>query len=508
MNVGGALTEKARRIGQKRALAFQGQEFTYAEMNGRVNRLANALSSRGFKKGDHIAVLLFNCPQFLEAYFALAKLGIVMIPLNFRLHGKELEYIINDSEAKALLFGEAFRETIGSIQPGLPRIRDFILIGRETPAKIIAYEELIAQSSPAEPDTPEIHLEDHQLIFYTSGTTGRPKGAIHTHESTLWNSADQIISLGLQSSDIHLTVAPLFHVGGLNDLNICMFHMGGTVVLRERFDARETLETIQKEKITTLFAVPSMVHMILEMPDIDSYDTGSLRIVFTGGAPFPVVTIRKFFKHFRANFIQAYGLTEGISVSTFLEPEKAIEKIGSIGKPFYGVELRVVNEQGKDVAPGEIGEIIQKGTHVMKGYWNLPEATRETLRDGWLHTGDLARVDEDGYIYIVDRKKDMIISGGENIYPAEIEQVLYSYPKILEAAVIGTPDEKWGETVKAVVVLKPALQASEQEIIDFCKSHMASYKKPTSVEFVSALPRNPSGKVLKTELRRQFGKAP
>jgi fatty-acyl-CoA synthase len=505
MNVGFMMRRNAEEKGKKEGIIFENKRFTYGEFNSRVNRLANAVLDLGIRKGDRAAILHFNCSQYMEIYFAMAKLGVILVTLNYRLIGKELEYILNDSTPNILFLGEEFYDTIAPIRSSHPYIKYYVHIGEKKPGHMLDYEALLMKYPDNEPSV-EVNLNDDQLIIYTSGTTGYPKGALITHSNTLWTCINQLLLFrDLKEEDSTMVVSPLYHCGAQNDFTMPILQLGGKVVIMKRVDPVKIAEIIQKEKITTALLLPTLLHMVFQLPNLYDYDLSSLRYVMTGGAPLPEVTIANFSRRMGYHINQVFGLTEGTALTTILAPEDAPRKKGSAGKPLFYVDLKIVNDQWEEKAPGEVGELIQKGPTVMKGYWNNPKATAETIKDGWLHTGDLARLDKEGFIYIVDRKKDMIISGEENIYPAEIEQVLYSHPKIQEAAVIGVPDEKWGESVKAIVVCKPGERLTEEEVIAFAKQHLASYKKPKQVEFIEQLPRNASMKVLKKELRQKYG---
>lgn len=506
MNMGFMLKRVAEEKGQREAVVFENIRMTYSELNSRVNRLANAMAGMGLKKGDRAAVLLFNCSQYLEIYYAAAKLGVILVTMNYRLAEKELQYILDDSKPSAFFYGRQFDDIIPSIRTKSEYILNYIYIGDKKPGDALNYEPLLMSYPDNEPSA-DINMNDAQLIIYTSGTTGYPKGALITHANTLWTCINQLIFFqDLNENDISLVVMPLYHCGAQNDFTTPLFNLGGKLVIMERVDTVEIAKTIERERITTALLLPTLLHMIFQMPDLDKYDFSSLRYVQTGGAPLPEVTIDNFYRKMGYHICQVFGLTEGTALTTILTKEAGLRKKGSAGRPLFHVDLKIVDDQGQEVAAGEIGELIQKGPTVMKGYWNNPKATENTIKDGWLHTGDLARCDEEGFVYIVDRKKDMIISGEENIYPAEIEQVLYSHPKIQEAAVIGVPDEKWGESVKAIVVSKPGQSLTADEVIAYCKEHLASYKKPKFVEFITELPRNPSQKVLKGVLREKYGK--
>lgn len=508
MDVGYILTQKAKQIGDSEALVFEGKCLTYRDLNNRVNRLANAFLDMGVEKGDHVLVLAQNCNEFIEAYFALAKIGGVLVPVNWRLAPREIEYICTNSQSVAFLVQGDYVPVVDAIREELEGVRIYICIGEGSPGNMKSYDHLLEAHPAREPELKwEVGLDDDVAIIYTSGTTGRPKGAIHSHAGHLWHAANSAIGFQVRPDDISLVCCPLFHVAGFHNFSFHMYYVGGKVVLHRRFNEAKIFEDIEREKVTLLFAISSMVKRLVEHPDMGRHDLSSLRKIWTGGEPFPVPTIRRVKETWPSvEFIQAYGFTEGISTTSFLEDKCAISKIGSVGKPFYGVETMVVDEQGNEVPPGGTGELVQRGTQVMREYWNKPPEAGPTFDEkGWYHSGDLVRLDEEGYMYIVGRIKDMIISGGENIYPAEVEQVLYTHPKIKEAAVIGVPDEKWGEAVKAIVVPQPGEGMTEQEVIEHCKQNIASYKKPKYVEFVEELPRLASGKIAKGELRQRFG---
>lgn len=506
MNIGHILRRNAEEKSNKEGIIFENFRFSYGEFNSRVNRLANSLLHMGVKKGDRAAILNFNCSQYLEVYFAAAKLGIILVTLNYRLIGKELEYILNDAKPSILFLGEEFIETVKTIKGSIPYIEKFVIISEKKINNMLNYEEMILKSSDKEPLV-EVNLEDDQLIIYTSGTTGYPKGALITHSNTFWTCFNQLLLFrDLNENDSTLVVSPLYHCGAQNDFTMPILQLGGKLVILKRVDPNKIVEVIQNEKITTALLLPTVLHMVFQLPNLEEYDLSSLRYVMTGGAPLPKITIENFYRRMGYHINQVFGLTEGTALTTILGPEDAHRKPGSAGKPLFYVDLKIVNDEGREVPRGRIGEIIQKGPTVMKGYWNNPKATGETIRNGWLYTGDLGYLDEEGFIYIVDRKKDMIISGEENIYPAEIEQVLYTHPKIKEVAVIGVPDDKWGESVKALVVCKPGEKLTEDEVIAYAKQHLASYKKPKYVEFIDEIPRNPSMKVLKNVLREKYGK--
>jgi acyl-CoA synthetase (AMP-forming)/AMP-acid ligase II len=498
------------------ALIYKDTRRTFGELNTRVNRLANGLLGLGIRKGDRVGMLLRNCCEFIEIDFALSKTGIVRVPLNARLTGSDHEYMLNDSGSNTLIFGEEFSETVQAIKPNLKTVKEFIRISeglsKENILDAFDYEDLIKNSTPDEP-IDEIEEEDLHTLFYTSGTTGKPKGAMLTQKSWANVAVNLILDYGpVTEEDVILNLQPLSHGAGFFVLPF--FIKGATNILVPEFKPSLIFETIDRERVTVLKLVPTMLYQLMESLEKTRYDLSSLHSIIYGGSPIVVQRLIEAIQFFGKKLVQLYGQAEApMCISTLSKkdhiiegPEEVVKRLGSAGKPCVNVEVRIVDENGKNVKPGEVGEVIVRGYHLMKGYWNLPEATAEVLRNGWIYTGDLGYFDSQGYIFLFDRKRDVIISGAFNIYPKEIEDVIVTHPKVKEVAVIGVPDEKWGEAVKAVVVLKEGTQISEQEIIEYCREHMASFKKPKTVDVVKELPRNPYGKVLKTALREPYWK--
>ncbi len=493
------------------AMTYAGKETTYAQMGDRVNRAANALRELGVKKGDRVAVLSQNCNQFVELYFANGKLGSVTTPLNYRLTATELEFIINNSEAVALIVQDDFVPTIAGIKHLLPNIKHYITIGGSHQG-YREYEEWIAGSSPAESGA---LIDENDLIWlmYTSGTTGRPKGAMITHRNLMTNVMQVALEFRVEAGDRSLIVAPIYHAAAVIT-SMSALAGGATLVIKKDFIPPEVVHAFNEEGVTHSLLVPAMILFLLNMPGIEKVNFGTLRYVIYGASAIPLEVLRQAMQLFKCNFVQGFGQTESTAVLTMLAaadhvldgPPEKVRRLESCGREIFGTEVRIVDEQGNPLPPGQVGEIIGRGDQVMKGYWKLPEATTETLKDGWLHTGDLGEMDEEGYIYIKDRIKDMIVSGGENVYPREIEEVLFSHPDIADAACIGVPSDQWGEEIKAIVVLKPGAKTTADDVMAYCKGKLAGYKRPRSVDFAEALPKNPSGKVLKRELREPFWK--
>ena len=503
--VGEVLARWARKTPNKEAFVFEDKRYTYHQFNQRVNRLANGLIGLGVKRGDKVALLFMNCMEIMECHFAVPKTGAVIVPLNFRFVGRELISQINQSDSKALIFEEMYQEVVDSIRPEIPAVKHYICAASKSLPETINYEELLQKSSPEEPPVP-VDDDDPAYIMYTGGTTGRPKGAVLTHKGMFIDNVNILLEMDIDSSDKYLCVPPLFHLAA-----VCITQKftwrGGTTVIMRRFVPEDVPKFIEKEKITYLYLVPSMWNSLSQVPNISDYDVSSLRLGGYGAAPMPAEVMDRVLKQFPGMRMNVYfGQTEMTACTTFLKTKDAIRKLGSVGERVDHVEFRIVDDNDKDVPIGQAGEAIYRGPTVMKEYYKMPEATAEAIRGGWFHSGDLVCEEEEGFIYVKGRKKDMIISGGENIYPEEIEEVLYAHPKVLEAAVIGVPDPEWGERVTAIVVLKPGETMTEEEIIEHCKQNLASYKKPKSVEFIDVLPRTPAGKVQKFALREKFKK--
>ena len=526
---GDVLGERARLSPEKTALVevATGRRFTYAELDARARAAARTLTEGlGLKKGDRLALLVGNCVEFLDVFFACGKNGVVLVPLNTRQTAGELEGVLEDAEPKALIYGAGFQETVEDL---LRRVRGVRPVPLDPPAVRTASEAPPPPSAPAAPvrsahttfkeifsslpavataaaaEIPGPGPEDLYCLLYTSGTTGKPKGVMVPHRMVAWNAMNTVVSWQLREDDVSPIYTPLYHAGGLGAFLTPIFAVGGTIVLLAGFDPAEVLATIARERCTVALGVPTIFRILQEHPDWATADFSSIRYFASGGAPLPLDIIETWQKR-GANFKQGYGLTE-VGVNCFaMSVEESVRKAGSIGRPMMFTEAKLTDEQGNEVPTGEVGELLLKGPHVCKGYYRNPEATAASLdAGGWFHTGDLGRMDAEGFITLVDRKKDMIISGGENVYPIEVEQVLFRHPAVLDAAVIGGKDSKWGERVVAIVVADPATQApSAEEIVAWCRERLAHFKCPRDVHFVAELPRNATGKLLKTELRAQF----
>ena len=485
----------------KTAFIFEDRPFTYQQANLRINQLCHLLLARGVRKGDRISVLLYNCHQYIEIFFALSTIGAILVPLNWRLAGPELQFLIEDSGARMLIFDTEFEEVIASIRPHLNLSpQDYFTVGNPCPGWTKDYEDTLHEYPNHEPLVlSPVGDEDPHIIMYTSGTTGVPKGAVLPHRKTFFNVLNADIFYHLSSKDVMVVTRPLFHSGGLLVNVVPVLYKGGTLILKRRFRPHEIFEAVQKYQVTIIEMAGTLLQFLLQKCDPRQYDLSSVRCYFTGGERIPTAMLKEYYEK-GITISQVFGLTE-TSTITWLPYEDAIRKMGSVGVPIFHGEVRIVDKRGREVAPGDIGEIIVKGPVVMSEYWNRPDLTAETIRDGWLHTGDLAKMDEDGYIYIVDREKDMYISGGENVYPAEIEKILFTHPRVFDAGIVGVPDEKWGEAGKAFIVLKPGETMAETEVLEFLKGKIAKYKIPKYVEFVMELPKTPSGKIQKYLLK-------
>jgi long-chain acyl-CoA synthetase len=512
MSIVEGLKKSVRQNPDKIASICGSTRLTFKEVDERVNRLSSALARLGVGRGDRVAVLSLNCHRFYEFYYGVAQLGAVIVPINFRLPPHEVKYIIDHSGSRVVVVDQALLPVIEAIRASLDSADHFILMGDERCEGYLSYEELLA-SGTAKFDAPEVNDEELLGLFYTSGTTGEPKGVMLSHRNMLANIANSEGVYNYFLTDIYLHAAPMFH---LADGAAVFTHTanGATQAFIPRFDPKQVLETISRDRVSLIVLVPTMINFLLHQPDLDSYDLSSLRHVTYGASPIAPDLLRRAMKVFDCSFGQGYGLTEASPLLTVLTADDHLlpgtageRRLASCGRPVPGVDVRVVKEDGSDAKPGEVGEIIARGPNIMLGYWKRPDATEDVLRDGWLHTGDLATVDEDGYIYLVDRKKDMIVTGGENVFSTEVEAVLYAHPAVKEAAVIPIPDPDWGEAVHACVVLRDGAQATSEELVEFCRHRLANYKVPHSIEFIDGeLPKGGTGKILKKQLRERHWK--
>ncbi|UYN93092.1 MAG: long-chain fatty acid--CoA ligase [Enhydrobacter sp.] len=472
------------------------RRLTYADVDRRTSRLAAALTERGIGRGDRVALLAPNCAEYFELQFACGRLGAIMLPLNWRLTVPELEYILGDSSPKLLLHDASFAAQANALS------ENRLEIDHELPDS--AYERALAEAGTPPAALPLTH-DDIAMVMYTSGTTGHPKGAIITHGMNFWNAVNLGIPALISPRTVQLVVLPLFHTGGLNCYANPVLHAGGTILIMRTFDPGQALDCISDRSlgITHFFGVPAPYQFMMQHPKFQGADLSRLQIAGVGGAPCALAILEGWSAR-GVPLVQGWGMTETSPAGTMLDAADAIRKVGSAGKAMMHTAIRVVDDRGHDVPQGGIGELLIKGPNITPGYWNKPEATAAAFTDGWLHTGDAARLDDEGFVYIVDRWKDMYISGGENVYPAEVENVLFQLPQVADAAIIGVPNERWGEVGMAIVVRKPDGRLEEADVIRHCLGRLAKFKVPQSVAFVDALPRNATGKVLKRELRQHY----
>jgi len=510
MDLGELPRRNARRYPESPCLTEGDRRYTFKGFNERVNRLANGLSRLGVEKRDRVAVLLSNCSEYVEIYFALAKIGAIIVPLNTRLNPKEYIPYFDITSPRVLITGELFRDAVGEIRPSLGTVRHFVAVGGSPIKEVIPFEQLLFDSPASEPLVGATE-NDIAAIYFTSGTTGFPKGAMWTHRNILEQMVNLQINLPFSKDDRGLIVLPMFHGPVTIPILHQLFYIGGSVVISPHghFDPESFLDTIKKEKITCTFIVPTMLVQLVNYPGIERYreTIRQLRQIKYAASPASADVLKRAIELFGPILTQGYGLTETVGGVSFLSKEDHAEsegrdrKLKSCGKEYVNVHIKIVDENGTEVPPGTVGEILVKSDKNFVGYWEMPEESNQVLKGGWLHTADLGMFDEERYLHLVDRKRDMIISGGENIYPVEIEEVINRHVKVKESAVVGVPDPVWGESVKAFVILKDGERASADEIIDFCRQNLASYKKPKFVQFVDELPRNSMGKILKHLLR-------
>ena len=506
MHAADLLSNRARLTPEREALTelATGQRYTYAQLNERANRVANWLRGLGVEKGDRVSILAHNDVAYLDLLYGLPKIGAILAPLNWRLVARELVYIVGDCRPRVLFCGSEFADLLAEMRPDLEVEHVVALDGAEIEGGL-PYEAGLAATSAAEPGRPALSGEDVCAILYTSGTTGRPKGAMIPHRQLLWNCINTVSSWGLREDDASPIFTPLFHAGGLFAFLTPLLYAGGRIVLARTFDPASTLQAIADESCTVILGVPTLFQMWLEAPNLARVDLSHVRFFINGGAALPQPLARSWLEAKGGVLRQGYGLTE-VGVNCFsMTDEESVARLGSVGKPIFHSRMRIVDpETGADVQVGQAGELLISGPHVCSGYWRNPEATAEALRDGWFHTGDMARQDKEGYYYIVGRYKDMIKSGGENIYAAEVEAIFREHPAVAEAALIGQPHERWGEVGLMVVVRRPGQEATEEDLRAFCGERLARFKIPKRVLFADALPYSSYGKVMKEELKKRF----
>jgi acyl-CoA synthetase (AMP-forming)/AMP-acid ligase II len=512
MNISDFFSRHGKYYGNKAAIVFGSKKISFAETVDRVNRLANGLLNLGIKSDDKVVLLANNCSQFLEVFFARYILGVTEVTLNTRLSPKDWVDQINEVGANTLFIAEEFLPALAIIRPELKSVKNLIAISGDQ-VDTINYETLISSNTPKELDIDvDVSEKKVQRIMYTGGTTGKPKGVLLSRSADFAQMRNMLVDLvpDLTPKDVFLGLQPMYHA--VRPFFFPCWIRGATNVIVANFHPEIAFESIEKEKVTVIKTVPTILLRLLGHPEIQSRDLKSIRTVIYGGSPMPVEKLKEAIRIFGPVFVQNYGQSESAMTVCHLGKEdhlleggsKQTARLASMGRPYSWVEIKVVDDNGKEVSPGQPGELIVRGDHNMSGYLNNPEETAKALRDGWVYTRDTAVMDEDGYVFLVDRKSEMIISGGENIYPNEVEQVLHQHSSVMEACVFGIPDEKWGEMVTAAVAIKPETMVTEEELIDFCKQRLAKYKIPKKIMFHDSLPKNAIGKILRRELRAPF----
>ncbi len=496
-NIREMVATQARRYQDRIAIRYYERDITYRDLDEQSDRVAHGLLRLGVQKGDRVCMLMDNSPEFYYTYFGINKIGAIAGPVNCWWQTGEIQYLLNDSGAVALVCDHNYRGYIDKIIDGTPALKH--VIEREaTDDRFLPFEKMLTE--PSELPATDIGFDDVSTIVYTSGTTGNPKGVLLTHRNILTNSWQASLLANIDEKDVIMCFLPLFHVNGLVITGTAPLAQGSQIILRRNFSASEFWECVAKYRVSIFSGVPTVYQILLSTPGFEGLDVSSLRYGVCGAAPMPVEAIRKFEETFNMIIVEGYGLTESTAGAT-ANPINGVRKIGSIGIPFAGSEIQIMDDEDKEVPQGEVGEICIRGDNVMKGYFKKPEETAQTLRSGWLHTGDMAFKDEDGFLFIVDRKKEMIIRGGENIYPKELEGIIFSHSQVAEVAVVGVPDKIYGEEVMACLVLHPGQVLTPEAFQEWCRSNMASYKVPKYVDIRTAIPRNLLGKILKKELK-------
>lgn len=504
----------ARQWPDQTCIVTEAADYTYRRLNSDADALANGLIRLGIKRGDRVALLVPNSLEFVVCFFAVLKVNAVLVPVNVKYKGEEMRYLLEHSDSAALIIDTEFGEVFQTIQSTLTGLEQVIWVDRQRDRQgagpfekssqtEVDYAELIRESPATAPDV-VVHPDDESVIFYTSGTTGRPKGAVCTHRNCLAAIDSWVAALGMNSHSRSLMVTPFFH-NAFNAFVATLFRVGGSTIIVESFQVKTLLSEITRCRPTLLFATPSVYISMLNVPQISRYDLSSLTTIIYGAAPMPVEVIKALRPVFsNASLYNAYAQSESCPAISYLEPQYAISKAGSVGRAVQSVSIAILDEQNQPLSPHTIGEICVQGENIMKGYYKQPEATEKKIIDGWLHTGDLGYLDEEGFLYLVDRKDDLIITAGENVYPKEIEEILFAHSEILEAAVIGVPDRTKGSVIVAFIVPKEGKTILPREIRRFCVERLADFKVPRHVRVIDALPRNPSGKVLKPLLRKRW----
>lgn len=500
MNIAELGEKEIRAFGEHVSLIFEGQEFTNAEMGLTARKLGNALKKLDVNRGDRVIIQMPNCPEVIQSFGAVWRIGAVVVPMNYLIGEEESVYIYQDCGAETVISSSEFLPKIEACRLKAPAVKNVVLIDKEAPKGDLAYWKLVEESSD-ELDIVKTDDDDLAALIYTAGTTGRPKGVMHSHYGLFSNARMVIDTLTLPERGVGISVLPLCHMYGIGVMIVGSLMGGGKGVVLPAFDVEKIFESIEKYKGNTLAGVPTMYIYMLLYPEPKKYDLSSMRLWTSGSAPLALETWKGFKENFGFEIIEGWGLTEAAALNC-VNPVDGPIKVGSIGKPMKGTEMKSVGNDGCQLPVGQEGEIIIRCPSLMKGYWNKPEETAETLRNGWLYTGDVGYVDEDGYFFITERKKNIIIKAGENISPREIEEVIFAHHKVSEAAVVGIKDYVHGEDIKAFVVLKPGEQATAEEIIEYCRTRLKTFKTPKELQFMDSLPKNIIGKVLKKELRK------
>jgi long-chain acyl-CoA synthetase len=493
----------AMRFANKPALISETAVRTWAEFDQRVDRLANALSALGLTRGERVAILLGNCIEYPEIYFACARAGAIAVPLNYRLTVAEMTQILQHAEPRLMVVGASDAQKADALQASIGSMRDCWVVGGTSAAE---YEARLAAASPAPPAAAAVE-SDTFAIFFTSGTTGLPKGAMVSHLNLEANAFNQFVADGSRADDVNLVATPLYHMGAVF-MAITYMMLGCTQVILPQFSPSEWLRTLERRRATVSLLIPTMINAVLNERSFADYDRSSLRLIFYGGGPMPPAVLEHALKLFRCGFTQGYGLTETLEATFLVAADHVLDcteaqrhRLSSAGREAVGADVRIVDEGGQDVAPRTIGEILVRSRSVIAGYWRQPELSAKTIRDDWFYTGDLGYLDEDRYLFVVDRKTDMVVTGGVNVYTREVETVLYQHDGVREAAVFGIPDDHWGEMLVAAVAVRDGCVLSETALIDFCRDKLAGFKRPKRVILLPELPKNASGKILKRELK-------
>ncbi len=505
MNLGDWTTQWSELFPDEPCLKYGDLVLTKFEFNQRVNQTANAFLELGIRKGDRVALLMANTNVYLEILFAMAKIGGILVALNFRLSPDELDYIINNAEPDAMVYSPEFLPTIDALRDKLPTVKNYFCEMEGGADGDPLFEPWIADKSDQEPDCgEEIVIEDALFIMYTSGTTGLPKGAVISQQNALFNTINLVMNITMTKSDTNVICAPLFHVAALTISALPQFYTGALAVIQRSFDPVEFLKLVEANKATWAMGVPVMWQFVAAMPEFQTTDISSLKLLASGGSVTPKSLIETYLEK-GVPVTTGFGMTETAGVASSLNIDNCMERIGSSGKPLFHTRIKIVDMNGNPVKRGEIGEILMQGPNIMKEYWRMPEATAETIIDGWLHSGDIGYLDDESFLYVKDRKKDMYKSGGENVYPAQVEEVIFAMPGVNDVAVIGIPDDRWQEVGLALVAKVPDVALSEDEVISYCRENLAGYKCPKKVIFVDQLPRTLTGKLLKKDLRAEYG---